>query len=93
MSVIIMLEVLVLMDNNLKVKYKITEWRERESQQWNVNYKKTEILGVKSTNSWKKCIMIGSYVRTNLGLWRQRLPNTRKEKNNTEGEWTKSQRS
>lgn len=56
MSVIIMLEVLVLMDNNLKVKYKITEWRERESQQWNVNYKKTEILGVKSTTAGKNAL-------------------------------------
>ena len=51
-----MLEVLVLMDNNLKVKYKITEWRERESQQWNVNYKKTEILGVKSTTAGKNAL-------------------------------------
>ena len=56
MSVIIMFEVLILMDNNLKVKYRITEWRDRESQQWNVNYKKTETLGVKSTTAGKNAL-------------------------------------
>lgn len=92
MSIIIMLEVLILMDNTLKVKCWITEWRDRESQQWNVNYKKMEILGMKSTIAEKKRVMIRSYVRKNLGIWRPKLPNIRKEKN-TEGEWTKSQRS
>lgn len=92
MSIIIMLEVLILMDNTLKVKYGITEWRDRISTvkcklQENGNFRGEKY------NSWKKCIMIGSYVRKNLGIWRQKLPNIRKEKNNTEGEWTKSQRS
>lgn len=56
MSIIIMLKVLILMDNTLKVKYGITEWRERESQQWNVNYKKMEILGAKSTIAEKNAL-------------------------------------